>query len=152
MDRFPSYSEVHDRLAASATLPNGEKRFVRIPSLGYLDTEVYAIRCEILAEMFLAEANARAAEKNAKAFCHIVGLGLGVWQIHHCQAQIQVEAYATVLQRMSLPHVGELHFSWFSSCSTCGGAQSGEELKAKDNTPIRIVFDRRNPADKLPEP
>merc|ERR1712178_608417 len=99
--------------------------------------------------MFLAEANARAADKNAKAFCHIVGLGLGVWQVHYCQAQILVDAYAEALKRMSLPHVGELHFSWIS-CSTCGGAKSGQKLEAKDGTQIRIVFDRRNPADKLP--
>ena len=31
------------------------------------------------------------------AFCHVVGLGLGVWQVHGAQAQVVVDAYAAAV-------------------------------------------------------
>mmetsp|Transcript_140392 Transcript_140392/g.244457 ORF Transcript_140392/g.244457 Transcript_140392/m.244457 type:complete len:246 (+) Transcript_140392:3-740(+) len=139
---FPTYEEATN---------DDSKRFLKV-SGGFLDTRVYAARCELTAELFLAEANSRAAAADAKAFCHLVGLGLGVWQIHDAQVQLQVDAYASMISRMDLPHVGELHFSWFGRCSACGGVKNGEELEARDGTRIRVVFDRRDPAATLPEP
>jgi hypothetical protein len=44
--------------------------------------------CPTQAEIFLAEAQDRAAAVGKKAFCHVVGLGLGVWQVDPKQQQI----------------------------------------------------------------
>jgi len=148
---LPGNFVTHDEAKAAFSAPSGSGRFIKVPG-GFIDQLVYAARCELTAETFLAEANSRAEAVGAKAFCHLVGLGLGVWQIHDCQVPIQVDAYATVIRRMSLPHVGELHFSWFGRVSKCGRAESGQELKDKDGSLIRVVFDKRDPAERLPEP
>lgn len=146
MDYFPTYDE------AAQAHANADLRFVKLSGgSSFFDIKAYAARCEIVAEMFLAEANNRAGDIGAKAFCHVVGLGLGVWQVDECQAQIQADAYAIVIQRMDLPNVGEMHFSWFPShVTSCGGVSSGSPLRAKDGNSVRIVFDKRDPAEKLP--
>merc|ERR1712157_685799 len=67
----------------------------------FFDSRAYAGRCRIVAELFLSEANNRAVTADATAFCHIVGLGLGAWEAHLCQMQIQVDAYADVAACMN---------------------------------------------------
>mmetsp|Transcript_160961 Transcript_160961/g.296786 ORF Transcript_160961/g.296786 Transcript_160961/m.296786 type:complete len:737 (-) Transcript_160961:19-2229(-) len=147
--KLPGNFATHDE--AKAAKDSGSDRFIKVPG-GFFDSLVYSARCTLTAETFLAEANSRAEAAGAKAFCHLVGLGLGVWQIHDSQVPLQVDAYAKVISQMSLPHVGEIHFSWFGRVTKCGGVGSGGKLKDKDGSPICVVFDKRDPAEPLPEP
>ena len=39
-------------------------------------------------EPFLIDANKRAKEANKQAYVHAVGLGLGVWMVHHRQVML----------------------------------------------------------------
>eukprot|EP00401_Gymnodinium_catenatum_P002658 CAMPEP_0117507174 /NCGR_PEP_ID=MMETSP0784-20121206/26291_1 /TAXON_ID=39447 /ORGANISM="" /LENGTH=943 /DNA_ID=CAMNT_0005302677 /DNA_START=115 /DNA_END=2944 /DNA_ORIENTATION=+ len=137
---------------AESIAAQGSERFVNLGNGTYLDTEAYRARCELTADMFLAEANERAEAEGAKALCHVVGLGLGVWQLHGKQVQIQADAYAAAARRLSLPHVAELHFSWFDSCSACGGVPGGGRIQTQDGGKILVEFGRRDPAEKLPTP
>lgn len=149
VSHFVTFSEVLDRskvdsgrfLDLNPGAPDSKKQF--------FDTRAYAGRCELMAEAFLVEANCRARELGARAFCHIVGLGLGVWQVSEAQVQIQADAYGRVAKRLSIPHIGEIHFSWFGDCSSCDRIQSGSELPTADAWSIPCFFDRRNPAEKL---
>ena len=85
----------------------------------------------LAAELFLVEANERAKAQDTSAFCHVVGLGLGVWQVHECQGQALVDCYAEVINTLHLPHVSSLTFSWFPrQCTQCGGARDGEVLRS----------------------
>jgi len=152
---FCTYKEA-EHLGASG------KRFVRLKDEeAFLDTEAYKGRCLIMAETFLADANERAAQNRspAKAFCHIVGLGLGAWQVHPVQAQIQADAYATALRQCNFPHIGALfincgaHPSCFPDrLSSCGGIKNGDEIATGSGMTVQVMIGRRDPADVMPRP
>jgi len=144
-DHLPTYEE------ADEITKCGGRRFARIDAVGgFLDTSIYAARCEVIAETFLIEANERARLAGATAFCHIVCLDLDRWTLSDAQTQIQVDAYAAVVRRLALPHVGELHLSCFDNVTFCGGFGSGSSIQTLSGTPVRVVFDRREPAEALP--
>ena len=86
-----------------------------------MDMGVYRRRMRMGAEAFLLDANDRAAAAKTVAYCHIVGLGLGVWQKHSGQGQVLADVYAEVVREVPLPHVSDLVFSWFGAVTTCGG-------------------------------
>jgi len=141
LTHFPTFEEAQEE---------GAPRFLGVrKQLKHLfDTKAYAGRCKLIAETFLLEANDRAEAAGASAFCHIVGLGLGVWQVHPVQMQIQVDAYAEAAARLELAHVGELYFSWFKGVSACGGVGSGGRLPtAWGKHSLRVTFGKRDPAD-----
>jgi hypothetical protein len=184
--------------ATSASLLSS--RFVELSSSGslrdcgraFLDVEAYRRRAEVLAEVFLAEANARAAALHPRgsgggdgggsgggggksgsggcskeegegdggggAFCHVVGLGLGVWQVHPMQALVSAEAYASVLRRRCFPHVSDLYLAWFPPSvgpSAFGLEGSGDvflgasSADGEQRTQVAVHFGKRNPADPL---
>ena len=155
LEHLPLYSEaVRDRTG----------RFVPLKGLdchAFLDLAAFRKRCLLVAQLFLAEANARAAGRGARggggggggaskgAFCHVVGLGLGVWQVHGCQGQVLVDAYAEALGAHRFPHVDDLYFSWFpADCQACGGVKTGRVLAANGNR-VKVHFGQRDPAEKL---
>jgi len=145
---FATYDE------AQKEYDSGGSRFISGGTLfceQFLDTVVYQARMEYIAEMFLAEANERAKAAGKIAYCHLVGLGLGVWKVHDQQKKIQAAAYITVAKRMNLSSIGELHFSYFGRCVLPGDQCKKGSVKALDETKIKIVFDKRNTADKLPK-
>lgn len=116
-------------------------RFIKINNKTYFDTLLYKKRMALVIEPFLHDANYRAQTANKKAYCHVVGLGLGVWQIHPIQTQLLREVYRDILEQHDFPHIAHLDFSWI---------QKGSELSALTrNKHIRIHFSKRNPADKL---
>ena len=43
------------------------------------------MRIEISAETFLIEAEHRGLQEDREVYCHVVGLGLGVWRISNQQ-------------------------------------------------------------------
>ena len=104
-------------------------------------------------EPFLLDANSRAAEVGAQAYCQVVGLGLGAWMVDARQGLLLMRAYEEALASLALPHIAFLNFSWFpEDCKQCGGSASGEAFAnaAQPSTRPVILFSRRNPADPLP--
>jgi hypothetical protein len=89
-------------------------RFVQFKRDTYLDTLIYSKRIKYNAWVFLNEANERAKQtKHKKAFCHIVGLGLGVWKVHEIQEKLTVEAYLECLKQTQFKFIDTLYFAWF---------------------------------------
>ena len=99
----------------------------------------------------IKKSHAGRGQVKISAFCHVVGLGLGVWQVHESQGPLLVEAYSSALAAAPFPFVSDLSFSWFpSTCTKCGGAANGEVLALSNGNRVRIHFNRRDPAEKLP--
>lgn len=138
---FPEYAEAQAAIAA------GDQRWLALPSGVLLDTRTYTRRCRIIAETLLLEAEARAAEAKLIAYVHIVGLGLGMWQVVADQERMMVDAYGDAMGSLALPHVGDVDFAWFKQ-KTCAGISDGGVLEAGGNR-IVIHFSKRDPAEKL---
>ena len=110
------------------------------------DIPMYKARCRITAEMFLLEANARAAEAGQKAWAYVVGLGLGVWQHAPEQREWYISAWGEALDALDLPQVGTVEFAYINGVS----AQVEEEISdVAARKGLRVVFSRRDPAEKL---
>ena len=126
-------------------------RFIQITHDTYLDSLIYQKRLTFVIEPFLLDANDRGKQENKKVYCHIVGLGLGVWQITSIQAKLMLEAYTDIIKTKNLTYISDIDFSWFpKEYQTCGGLKDGEVLCANNNL-IKIHFSKRNPVDKLDE-
>ena len=110
------------------------------------DVPMYKARTRITADIFLLEANARAAAAEKKAWAYVVGLGLGVWQYYQQQREWFVEVWGEAIAELNLAHIGTVEFAYINNLPEDIekaviriGAQKG----------IRVVFSRRNPAEKL---
>lgn len=112
------------------------------------DVETYKARMRVTAEMLLLEGNARAADEAAgrKAYVYVVGLGLGVWQVHPRQPEWYLDAFRAALEGLALPAVGTVEFAYIPAESPQHDALVA--VGAKQG--IRVRFSRRNPAAKLP--
>jgi len=87
------------------------------------------------------------------AYCHVVGLGLGVWQVSASQGQVLLECYAAELKNGRFPHIADLDFSWFpSSCTDCGGVSTGGCLLDGGGHAVKIHLSKRDPAAALEGP
>ena len=110
------------------------------------DVPMYKARTRITADIFLLEANARAAAAGKKAWAYVVGLGLGVWQYYQQQREWYVEVFAEAIAELNLEHVSTVEFAYIlnlpetvEKAAIDAGAKKG----------IRVVFSRRDPAEKL---
>lgn len=115
---------------------------------GLFDTELYTRRIRASVEVFLREADQRAAASGQRAYAHAVGLGLGVWQLHPRQIGLTVEVYADALREVALPHLADVDFSWFGGVNACGGVRDGETFASGPNR-VTIHFSQRDPAARL---
>jgi len=124
-------------------------RYLSLSPNAYLDVVIYKKRIKMVAEPFLVDANERGKQQNKKVYCHVVGLGLGVWQISPLQAQLMLEVYAELLKSCVLPFIADIDFSWFpQEFQTCGNIKNLGIFTANHHN-ITIHFSQRNPADKL---
>jgi hypothetical protein len=110
------------------------------------DVPMYKARSRITADMFLLEANARAAEAGKKAWAYVVGLGLGVWQYYQQQRELYVEVFGQAIAELDLAHVGTVEFAYIQNLPA---AVQEEVAHAGAQKGIRVLFSRRNPAEKL---
>jgi len=112
---------------------------------GYFDTLAYKKRMQMVIEPFLLDANERGKEYGKKVYCHVVGLGIGVWaQEEHAQANVMVQVYNNLIKKHALTHISDINFSWFPDNIEKNGIQK----RGKDQN-INVTFTKRNPADTL---
>eukprot|EP01101_Sappina_pedata_P006569 TRINITY_DN3291_c0_g1_i1.p1 TRINITY_DN3291_c0_g1~~TRINITY_DN3291_c0_g1_i1.p1 ORF type:complete len:472 (-),score=115.20 TRINITY_DN3291_c0_g1_i1:85-1461(-) len=144
---FPTFQDI-DREYKSD--PEIKKRFFKLRSNNYFNVQLYKRRMRYVAEIFLKDADDRAQEEGKKAYVHVVGLGLGVWEICHKQGEWLVDVFGEVLKSVELPHVADVDFSWFpEEVVDCCGVGNGQQVVQPDGSKITLHFSRRNPADKL---
>ncbi|KAH8888966.1 hypothetical protein GQ53DRAFT_690696 [Thozetella sp. PMI_491] len=112
------------------------------------DVEMYKARMRTTVDILLIEANSRGQDAGQKAYIHVSGLGLGVWQIHAEQATYYVETFAEALnnlRRFRIKNLGTIDFSWIQVPVT-----TQEQVKeAAAFHYIDVIFSKRNPAAKL---
>jgi len=151
LEYFPTYDEAFE---GKKSMPGYKKteslkvpRFVEVDKYGScLDMELYYRRMKVIAETFLLDAQARAAAQGTKAFCHLVGLGIGVWSLATAeQAAVIVQTYLDAIATISLPRVSDVCFSWFPHLK-------GEWLNSRTPFPgnsVKLSLTKRDPAEKL---
>lgn len=137
---FPTYEEVAQ---------SEDSRYRRITKSTYFNIDAYKRRMRIPIDCFLLDANDRARKEGKMAYVHMVGLGLGVWEITSRQEIWFVEAVAEALQEWKLPHIGVINFSWFHEVNSCGGVESAQYMRTANGNNVRIEFSKRKPAEKL---
>lgn len=114
------------------------------------DEKLYVERMKITIETLLLEANARAKDTNGKkAFIHVVGLGLGVWQYSSDQPSLYISTFTSSLYTLSLPYISTINFSWIDDVlpsdrdnCTAAGLSRG----------ISVEYSKRDPAEPLENP
>lgn len=122
------------------------KRYIKIDDKTYFDTVIYKKRMHLVIESFLAEANYRGQIANKKAYCHVVGLGLGRWEKIGKQEDLMLEVYQNVLNKNNFEHISDINFSYFEGEREFN---EGERKFNLEKNHITIHFSKRNPADKL---
>lgn len=148
-EKFPTFAQAQKDTTG---------RFVLLKNGFYFDVVVYKKRIKFVAQSFLINANSRVAalvigdtenrpeRQNKKAYVHVVGLGLGVWQIDERQVEWMLDAYAEVIRDNDLSYISDIDFSWFDAATQ----QSKDKIiKIGKEKNINIIFSKRNPADKL---
>jgi len=115
---------------------------------GFLDPDVYRKRIELCAEPLLCDAAERARAQSTKAFVHVVGLGLGEWQVPERKlemAGLQIGAYTGVLERRPelSEHIDTVDFSWFPD---------PVRRDPRDVGGVTCQFSSRDPAEPLANP
>lgn len=108
----------------------------------------YKARIRISIDLLLLEANERSKAAGKKAYVHIVGLGLGVWQADYRQPETYLEGFMDALDEFGhkMENIGTLDFSYIGvAAPTMNKIKSLAAAHGIDS-----VFSHRNPADRLP--
>lgn len=135
------YFYTYEQAAADRT-----GRFLRLLN-GFFDTVVYKERLKKVLVPFLVDANERGAAAHQKVYCHVVGLGTGVWAVTQRQEEYMFEVYVDILKEYTFTHIADIDFSWFGLQGMNGLMDNTIVTTAGNN--ITIHFSKRNPADKL---
>jgi len=103
----------------------------------------------------LYEANARGKHANKEVFLHVVGLGLGAWQLFRTTKEdIEVinfiEAVKEILEDPSneFENISNIDFSWIDPSNETL-AKVGMQQKKQTIAKVEISFSHRNPTAKL---
>jgi len=151
LEYFPTYDEA---FGDASSIPGYGKtstiktpRFIEVDKYGScLDMELYYRRMKVIAETFLLDAQERAEARGTTAFCHVVGLGIGVWSLAQLeQASVIVQTYLDAIASLPLPKVSDLCFSWFPKLK-------GAWLYSREPYPgnsVKLALNKRDPAEKL---
>ena len=108
-----SQVKTEDFLPVLTTRPITEESYLHLPA--------YSQRIRLVADLLIAEANDRACREGKKAFVHVVGLGLGVWQITPKQKPIFAGIFLDALVDLKPDHVSDLALSWVFEPSLVDG-------------------------------
>lgn len=141
VDYFPTFDEVSRIMNTSST----HKDFVKFYDL-YFWKSLYYKRTMFNAKAFLDEAEYRAktAEDNTKAFCNVVGLGLGCWKFIDGQKDITIQVYIDLLNSGNYSHIHELYFDWFNLVES-----EQDFFRSKNKSKIIVSFGYRSPNSAL---
>jgi len=174
---FPSFEEVKAYIKKN---PNQQK-FEKISGNFFFNISLYKKRIRYTIETFLFEANNRAAtlnnssgERKILSYCHVVGLGLGVWELSSNQGIYMVQEFTSVLSTYEFPYISDINFSWFpADCNLWWNNnllanitkqnQTNNQLNKDKNARsprdltqpitkknnIKVSFSKRNPAESL---
>ncbi|RWS03153.1 hypothetical protein B4U79_11679 [Dinothrombium tinctorium] len=113
---FPTHKEIAKRVQ------NEKEKLIQIATPkkdrsltfdSFFNVEVYKKRMTVTAQTLLLEANKRGEELCNKVYLHIVGFGLGVWQILPQQAALLIQCFADCIESLCLPWISTMNFSWF---------------------------------------
>lgn len=107
--------------------------FTKVTPALYLNEKSYKRRIKISAETFLFYAQ-DLAEKNKKmVYCHVIGLGLGSWQVKRDEQNTwTIEVFEEILNAHPFNGICDLDFSWFhDNVQSCGGASDNENIKGE---------------------
>ncbi len=134
VEYFPTYDEA---------MENTQKYFGGNPNItNYMNVEIYKQRIKYNAAVFLEDANYRAKTLNKKAFCHAVGLGLGVWAINKkLQQDITIRVYIDLLAERDFSNISDLYLAWFYEID--------ENNSPKSINGVNIHYGRREPSEPL---
>jgi len=146
---FPSYDEAAAREDDDENLHKIISDKSKSPL--FFNISVYKSRIRFPIECLMLDANSRAEKEGKTAFVHLVGLGLGSWQICEEQARWMVEVCHDVISDNPLPFVSVLNYSWFPINLKCGGSGNGEILKTKNGNNVKIYFNKRNVSERMTE-
>jgi len=145
IDNFPTFDEINE---------NEKLRVDHHEAVGknvFFNRDIYKMRMKIVLETFLLEANKRGEDSGRKVYCHVVGLGLGVWEykLYKGQKKQFLTAFAESLNatKKKLGSISDIDFSWI------GEEDINELVNGKDfpESNMKIHFSKRNPFDALPE-
>ena len=112
----------------------------------YFNVEMYQARLRLTIDMLLLEADDRATAAGKKAHVYVVGLGLGVWQVHSSQAQWYIETFTDAVEDHELLAIGTIEFAWINNVPQ---ETQTEVIDAAREQDINVIFSKRNPAEKL---
>lgn len=150
---FPTYQEALKNKDNFFELPkvlNASKTAFETP---LFNIRAYKERIRLVLQSYLLEANKRAQDLNKKAYVHLVGLGLGVWQIDFRQKQLFVDVVSEILHTNRFQNISALDFSWFDNCFYQNQPVLNKPVsfqdKDKEGNLIKIYFSKRDPAQKL---
>lgn len=131
VDYFPLYEEILTKNTGPSDVyidpVTGNKllnRYIKLPNYKdiYLDSFLYKKRIRIIAELFLKEANIRAMNSSKKAFCYVVGLGLGLessnpglshWCVTELQKKFMLDVYLDILETEKFEYISDIYLSKF---------------------------------------
>ena len=171
---FPLYEEVKTGYNNSDKLYSN--RYFEKSGWGnnhpFLDIEMFKQRIKISLELFLFDANERICQFKELydlqgAYCHIVGLGTGVWSFRKSvQDRIIVNVTKEIIENTYLKYISCIYFSWMDDdClnisddnNQCifnkdnNNNDGNYFCKDKGNNKIIIDSGRRSPADPLEKP
>jgi len=137
VDYFPTYNEIVDRWNSNDETVMKQYHYSELNGC-FISKKLYKERIRNTIRIFLEDANARGLEQDKEVLCHIVGLGLGVWQIDPIQELWYLKTFSKILFGKSYPKISNVDFSWFRNRlddPVIGG--------------VAISFSKRNPADTL---
>merc|ERR1711892_56225 len=112
-----------------------------------LDVSRYKRRMRISFETFLLEANKRGIDQRRKVYCHVVGLGLGVWQFPGFNGQIHYwfsafeESLDKLIKNRHVNNIQDINFSWVDPGHN-RVFKDGRDFKESN---IKIHVSRRDP-------
>jgi len=138
---FPTFDEVQKHFRNQGT---AQTRYRQRGDM-YLDTRMWRRRIRVSLELFLFECDHRAKVAGKQAFCHLIGLGAGVWSFDkEFQNREMVEVVKSIVKEMDLGNIQVIYFGHFT------GIQNGEQsVHGKKQNEIKFLFGERNPASKL---
>ena len=142
---FPTYNSV-----IKTEIVNQNTRYIfdnrlytQINSEFFLNNIIYKSRMKKTILPFLLDAESRGVTFKKEVYCHLVGLGIGAWQIDaKVQANLIYDVYIDIFKKNNFKKIKVLDFSWFPEPYPSDNKFS--EIK----TDIKIIFSKNSPFGK----